>query len=82
MQNPQIKKAVEGLRELCTDSTVPKNVKVKIENIIAWLSKDEEISILVNRALNELDEISDSNNIEPYTRTQLWNIVSLLESVT
>ena len=82
MTHDQLAKVLEALEELRLDTTVPKNIKQKIENIIANLKEKQELSIRVNRALNELDEISDNNNIQPYTRTQIWNVVSLLESVT
>jgi len=77
----QIKKAIDALNELKDDNTVPKNIKQKIDEIVGDLSGELEVSIKVNKALNMLDEISDNNNIQPYTRTQLWNVVSLLESV-
>lgn len=82
MKNAQIEKAIKNLREIGEDATVPKNIKAKIDIIVSGLSKDEETQILVNRALNELDEVSDNNNIEPFIRTQLWSVVSILESVT
>lgn len=78
--NEQLADAVEALEELRDDNTVPKNIKQKIDLIISTLNEDAELSIIVNKALNELDEISDNNNIQPYTRTQLWNIVSILEA--
>jgi len=81
MTNEQINEAVEALEELKNDSTVPKNIKNKIVEIISSLNDDKETSIKINRALNELDEISDNNNIQPYTRTQIWNVVSILESM-
>ena len=33
-----------------------------------------------NRALQELDEISEEANIPEHIRTHIWGIVSLLES--
>ena len=77
----RIKKVIEALRTLQDDSTVPKNLKNKLEETIKILSEDEEPSIRVNKALNELDEINDYTNIQSHTRTQIWNIVSLLEAV-
>jgi len=79
--NEKLTDVAKALEELRHDATVPKNVKQKIDEIITGLQNGEELSIMVNRALNDLDEISDNNNIQPYTRTQIWNIVSLLESV-
>lgn len=69
------------LSEVLEDNTVPKNVKIKIQEIIAALKEDTEVSLRINKALNYLDEISDDNNIQSYTRTQIWNIASLLESM-
>jgi len=40
------------------------------------LSEDE-----YNKALDELDELVSDNNIQQYTRTQIWNVVSLLEKI-
>ena len=68
------------LQELKEDHTVPKNIKTKLQAMIDALKGDEELSLRVNKALNILDDISDDNNIQPYTRTQIWNIATRLES--
>ena len=73
--------AIYALQELQEDVTVPKNIKLKLEEIVTVLKSDEELSIKVNKALNELDEISDDANIHPHTRTQIWNIASILETL-
>ena len=77
----KIKDVVSALNEMMNDNTVPKNVKTKIQSTISALSEEAEMSIRVNKALNELDELTDDVNIEPYTRTQLWNVVSMLEMI-
>jgi uncharacterized protein len=69
------------LTELLEDTTVPKNVKSKIKTIIESLNESKDLSLSINKALNILDEISDDNNLQTYTRTQIWNIASLLESL-
>ena len=81
MTNQLIEEAISLLTELKEDSTVPKNVKAKIENIISVLGKGPDVSIRVNKAMNELEEVADDSNLQPYSRTQVWNIVSLLEKV-
>jgi len=70
---------IEKLQELENDINIPKNIKIKVKSIINILKGDIELSIKINKALNELDEISNDANLEPYTRTQIWNIVSILE---
>jgi uncharacterized protein (UPF0147 family) len=81
MSEESTQPAIEALEELRSDTTVPKNIKQKIGEIIDSLKDGKELSMKINRALNELDEISDNNNIQPYTRTQIWNVVSILESL-
>jgi uncharacterized protein (UPF0147 family) len=75
----RIQNIITALQELYNDPTVPKNVKTRIENSINHLKNEDDISISVNKALNELDEIADDTNMESFTRTQVWNIVSMLE---
>ena len=77
-----IKEVVNVLEELEQDHSVPKNIKTKIKDIIATLKEDKDISIKVNMALNELDDITDDANVQSYTRTQLYGVVSLLEKIS
>ncbi len=72
---------IEKLGELENDVNIPKNIKLKIKGIIDVLKEEAEVSIKVNKALNELDEISNDANLEPYTRTRIWNLVSILEKI-
>jgi len=73
--------AIEALNELEADINIPKNIKTKLQEIIDILEEDTELSIKISKVLNELDEISNDANLEPFTRTQIWNIVSMLEKV-
>ena len=78
-------KKIEGiepvLSELKDDSTVPKNVRLKIEKVMALLNDKTEIQIKVSKVLNELEEIADDVNLQSYTRTQVWNVISVLEKI-
>jgi uncharacterized protein (UPF0147 family) len=79
----RVKNIVDALEELVGDGSVPRNIKAKVESIMTILKSDdgEDMNIKINKALSELDEISDDSNLQPYTRTQIWNIVSMLEMV-
>jgi uncharacterized protein (UPF0147 family) len=81
MIEDQLKTIIEALNDVSNDASVPKNVKDKVEKAVGSLSSDEEVSIKVHKALNELDELADDTTMQPFTRTQIWNIVSALESV-
>ncbi len=69
------------LEELKNDRRVPKNVRSSIEKTLAELQKaDENIDIKLNTSISILDEVSNDTNIQPFTRTQIWNLVSMLEA--
>lgn len=72
---------IGAIGELISEGTLPKNIKNRVENIIDTLREDTEISIRVNKVLSEFADIADDNNLEPYTRALVWNIMSLLEKV-
>jgi len=76
-----LQEIIETLSELCEDPTIPRNVKAKFSEISSALKDTREISIKVNKALSDLDEIGGDANLQPYTRTQIWSIVSMLEKV-
>ncbi len=81
MSEDSLNQIVEVLSELKEDQGVPRNVKTKIENTIKILEESAELSIKVNKALHELDDVVDDTNIQAYTRTQMLNIVSMLEQL-
>jgi len=72
---------VKSLNEIQDDGTVPKNVRIKIESIICTLRDGAELPIKVNKTLNELDGIVNDVNLQSYTRTQIWNVMSMLEKL-
>jgi uncharacterized protein len=77
----EINSVVEFLEELKEDSSVPKNVKESLNKVIEALRDKRDVSIRVNKALHELDDLSDDPNIQSYTRMQIWNVVSMLEKI-
>ena len=76
----RIQNIIEALEELSGDNTVPRNIKARVDEVILTL-KDEnsDMDMKINKALGDLDEISDDANIQAFTRTQIWNIASMLE---
>lgn len=77
----QLDAVVSSLSEVKEDATVPRNVRAKIEYVVNTLKEDTELPIKVNKALNELDQIANDVNLQSYTRTQIWNIMSMLEKL-
>ena len=81
-KNDDIEHILRMLTELSGDRKVPRNVRSIITDAIRELKRtDDNITAKVNTTISMLDEVSNDPNIQGYTRTQIWNVVSLLESV-
>lgn len=82
MYDEEMNEILEALAEIKSDSTVPRNVKNKIDEMVNTLKRDDlEISLKVDKVQQDLEEISADSNLQAFTRTQLWSIVSLLETL-
>ena len=68
-----------ALKELEEDA--PKSVRLKISAVMDVLNDSSEKSIKVNKIISKLEELTDDVNLQSDTRTQIFNIVSLLEVV-
>ncbi len=77
----QVEQVIEILNDLSLDINVSKNIKIKIQHILDLLNERTEFSIRINKVLTELDSMSNDPNLEAYTRTQIWNVVSILEKL-
>jgi uncharacterized protein (UPF0147 family) len=78
----QVLEIIRVMEELREDSTVPRNVKTKLETSIGVLkNKGNELRLRIDKVLQELDEVANDTNAQSYTRSQIWNIVSMLESI-
>lgn len=79
----ELEPVVDSLRKVAEDSSVPNNIKEDCKECIEILKNDEEeLSVRVNSCTSILDEVSNDANIPMYTRTQVWNTVSMLESMS
>lgn len=68
------------LDELIDDRTVPRNIRNLIQQAKTDLNNDKnDWAVRINAAMSVLDEVSNDPNIPTYSRTHIWNIVSLLE---
>ena len=81
MQNQAINEILEAIGGMCGEPSIPKNIKEKFKGIAKSLVSKEEISVKTNKALHELDDIGEDMNLQPYVRTQVWNIASMLEKI-
>lgn len=70
------------LETIVGDRTVPKNIRKAAEDSKSALTSAEKSSELkISTAIHLLDEITNDPNMPLYTRTQIWNVVSMLEQL-
>ena len=70
------------LDEISSDRTVQRNIRVLIEQAKKDMNNTaNEMPVRINSAISILDEVSNDPNIPIYTRTHIWNMVSMLEVI-
>ena len=75
----ELKQVFTLLDQIMNDRTVPKNIRAAAEQSKSVLSSKESPEVRISTAVNILDEIINDPNMPVYTRTQIWNVVSMLE---
>jgi uncharacterized protein (UPF0147 family) len=73
-------KLLNGITE---DRTVPRNIRAAAEEAKKELTEKDNNNwdIRLSSAISVLDDITNDPNMPIYTRTQIWNVVSMLEAV-
>ncbi len=80
--NEKLDEAQELLRSIITDHSVPKNIRRAAKQANEGLDNPEDPPpVKANFAISVLDEISQDPNCPVYSRTKIWQIVSILETV-
>jgi uncharacterized protein (UPF0147 family) len=78
-----IEPIVKLLSGIVEDRTVPRNIRAAAEEAKKDLTEktDNSWDIRLSSAISVLDDIINDPNMPMHTRTQIWNIVSMLETV-
>ena len=77
----EIANVVEEIEGLLEDDSIPKSIKLKLSKVLEELKSAEDVSIVINRVVHDFEEISEDVNTQPYVRTKIWAVVSILEGL-
>ncbi|MCJ7450381.1 MAG: UPF0147 family protein [Candidatus Nanohaloarchaeota archaeon QJJ-9] len=78
----KVEQVVEKIRMLQENEDLPSNVNDMLNQAIEALEDDSgDLSVRLNTVTSLLDQVSNDPNIAQHTRTDVWNIASMLESV-
>ncbi|MEW6222544.1 MAG: UPF0147 family protein [Candidatus Hadarchaeota archaeon] len=78
----KLKQVVDIMTRVSGDTTVPRNIRrAASEAKVALLKKDEDPVVRAASARITLEEISNDSNMPIHARTQIWNALSILETI-
>ncbi|MCG2888071.1 MAG: UPF0147 family protein [Sulfolobales archaeon] len=78
----KIKQAIIMLQKIVNDAAVPRNIRRAATDAIRLLQVQSlSPGVRAANAIGILEEISQDPNMPSHTRTAIWNIVSILETV-
>jgi len=82
MEEEGLMDILEIIKDIRSDSSVPRNVKEVMNEIKKCFENSKsELKLKVDEAMPKLEEVSIDPAIPSHTRTQIWNITSVLESL-
>ena len=82
LASEQLNDAKEILSSIVQDHSVPKNIRRAAKKAYDGLDDEADPpAVRANLAISVLDEISQDPNCPVYSRTKIWQIVSILETV-
>jgi hypothetical protein len=78
----KLNQAMAILNRVAEDNTTPRNIRRTAKQASDMLL-DENLSLAARaaNAIDLLDNISQDPNMPMYTRTRLWNVISVLEGI-
>ena len=81
MPEERIKEIIELMDLLLEDNSIPKNIRKVVGDAKQSLTAEDEVSTRVSSAVQALVQISEDINMPMHARTQVWTILSSLESI-
>lgn len=78
----KIEQAMSILNMIAEDNTTPRNIR-RTSKKASDMLVDKELSIAARaaNAISILEEISQDPNMPMYSRTRIWNAISVLEGI-
>ena len=78
----EILETAELMQEIIDDRSVPRNIRNAIEEARNKISDlKNATSLNFSEAIYLLDDVSNDINMPAHTRTEIWNTISMLESI-
>lgn len=82
-----ISRELETIYELLTglaeDNTIPRNIRQTIKESLQKLQStpESEFNVALSSVIYKMDDMGNDVNMPSHTRTEIWSIISQLESI-
>ena len=76
----KLKQVLDLMDEVISDTSVPRNIRKTVEEAKEKIGEKADATSL-SMAIYLLDDISNDINMPAHTRTEIWTIISELESL-
>lgn len=77
-----IRQCLQVLENITSDSSVPRNIRRTVNQIVDVLNNESEpLFLRAASSISLLEEISNDPNLPLHTRTLIWNLSSQLETI-
>jgi len=60
---------------------VPKNLDTCLHEVIAVLKEDGDVSLRKDKCMSLLDTLGNDDHLDSYVRTQVWDMIALVEQL-
>ncbi|MEW6748550.1 MAG: UPF0147 family protein [Candidatus Micrarchaeota archaeon] len=77
-----IKEISTMIGDMVNDTSIPKNIRRALSEAKSRLESDEENNVKLSAAIYVIESIAEDINMPPHARTQIWAIISALESLS
>jgi hypothetical protein len=81
MADDKLNEIVSLMDMLIDDTSVPKNIRKVVQQARDHLKSNEELTTKVSSAIYSLDGVDEDINMPMHARTQIWTMLSALESL-
>jgi len=80
MVEQKVLEIIELIDNVSSDTSVPKNIRRALVEAKERLKGNDELSTKVSSAVYSIEAVSEDINMPMHARTQIWAILSALES--
>ncbi len=77
----KLNQITEIITSLTEDTAIPKNIRKALSDARDRLKGQDDINVKVSAAIYLIESISEDINMPSHARTQVWAVMSMLESL-